>query len=98
MSNELNEITDFKSGKYKVTTSHGTYYIFEFSEEKNIAMRVPAEGRNPLQADNDWFRVNGLDAIKVGLPINMNVRGIRNDDWYTWRSTTDVVKIEKLED
>lgn len=98
MSNELNEITDFTKGKYKVTTSHGTYYTFEFDEFGANAKRSPADGRNPLQADNDWFRVIGVDTIKVGIPISMNVRGIKNDDWYTWRNTTSVASIEKLED
>ena len=96
MSNELNEITE-RSGQYKVTTEHGTHYIFDFTGDIWKAKRVPAQGRNELRADNDWFRLRGFDLIKVGNPIEMNVLGLRNDDWYTWRATTDVTKIEKIE-
>ena len=100
MIQEINTVTE-AVGKYKVTTDYGTYYLFDFNTDEAWAkgMRVPAEDRNALRADNDWFIITGIDAIKVGIPMYMQVIGLgRNDDYYTWRSTTTVTKIEKLED
>lgn len=91
----LKELTGDEKGKYKITTSHGTHYIFDMDNHK--AMRVPAEGRNAMRADNDWFIVQSFDAIEAGKPIHWYCRGIALADWYTWRRTTDVTSIEKYE-
>ena len=88
----MNKLTGEENGKYKITTSHGTYYIFDMDNSK--AMRVPAEGRNEMRADGDWFVVKTFDQIEVGYSINWQCRGIASDDWYTWRQTTNVVSIE----
>lgn len=88
----MNKLTVEEEGKYKITTSHGTYYIFDVDNRK--AMRVPAEGRNEMRADNDWFVVKNFNQIEVGKPVHWMCKGIAINDWYTWRQTTDVVSIE----
>jgi hypothetical protein len=94
----MSKITEFgmqKDGIYKVTTEHGTYYILDFDNGKG--KRVPAEGRNALRADNDWFKLYRVRDFKIGEPMHLEVRGIADDDWYTWRRTTIVSSIEKIE-
>lgn len=88
----MNSLTGTEKGTYKITTSHGTYYIFNLDDMK--AMRVPAEGRNEMRADNNWFTVENWDLIKVGQPIFWFCNGIAKDDFYTWRQTTEVTAIE----
>lgn len=89
---KMNRLTGKEEGTYKITTSHGTYYIFDMDNRK--AMRVPAEGRNEMRSDNDWFVVKNFDHIEVGYSTYWQCRGIASDDWYTWRQTTEVVSIE----
>ena len=90
-----NKITSKDTGKYRVTTSHGTYYVLDL--DNGLGMRVPAEGRGELAADNKWFRIQRILACTVGEPMDLYCLGIAGDDWYTWRRSTEIVAIEEIE-
>jgi hypothetical protein len=88
MIEEINTITE-ATGKYKVTTSHGTYYIFDLDGRR--ARRVPAPGRNALNNDTKWFNLKRWSPIEVGSSIHMYTI----EDIYEWRVTTPVTSIEE---
>ena len=77
-------------GLWTVTTAHGTYYIVDLDERR--AMRVPAEGRGALEADGEWFHINGIECT-VGQRMRLSCRGMSMGDWYTWRLSTEVSSI-----
>ena len=89
----------------KATTSHGTYYLID--EENQSAMRVKAEGRNPMLRDNQWFRFSSVcpfdwdtkqrveGGIQVGKAMHFT---LSNHKDYDWRITTDVVSIEEYDE
>lgn len=79
-------------GLYHVETAHGTYYVIDLDNMRG--MRVPAEGRNEMRADNDWFFLNDIKC-NVGQPMFMLCSGIAQDDIYTWRLSTEVSSITK---
>ena len=85
------EITSKDHGMYRVSTSHGTYYVLDMTEM--LGKRVPAEGRGRLVADNQWFSIRSI-RCKVGSPMRLECSGLSQDDWYTWRQSTSVVSIE----
>lgn len=90
MITELNEA----AGLYRVTTEHGTQYIIDLT--KGRGKRIPAPNRNPLRADNKWFKILWVRSCRVGEPMYMQCHGIASEDYYTWRETTTVTKIEDL--
>lgn len=86
----------------KATTSHGTYYLIDF--EMGRAVRVPAEGRNAMHSDGDWFpffSVSSYDpesrefseTLTEGLCLYFQTR----ERMYDWRISTRVVSIEEVE-
>ena len=87
------EITSKDRGMYRINTSHGTYYVLDLTNIHMLGKRIPAEGRGRLVADNEWFRIRSLKC-KVGERMHLECTGLTDDDWYTWRRSTDVVSIE----
>jgi hypothetical protein len=87
----MNKLFVDDGGTWKVTTYHGTYYIIDL--DKMRGMRVPGEGRNAMRADSDWFNINSI-ICQVGESMHFLCTGIAEDDWYTWRMSTEVVSIE----
>lgn len=85
------EITSEDRGMYRVSTSHGTYYVVDMTNM--LGKRIPAEGRGRLVADNQWFGIRGI-ACEVGSPMRLECIGLGPEDWYTWRLSTNVVSIE----
>jgi hypothetical protein len=93
------------SGVYKVYTETSSYII---NLNRGIAKRVPGDGmgRAPeeelelevvmLRGDNDWFNLRAVSAI-VGQIMHLDCEGIDGTTGYTWRRTTIVRKIEKID-
>lgn len=92
---QMNTLKDKTEGVYIVTTEYGTYYIIDLDNRKG--KRVPAENRNELRADNNWFHIHSIDVCEVGHEMFLKCRGIASDDFYTWRRSTIVTSIYALE-
>lgn len=101
---KLTTLDDVKSGVYIVYTETSSYII---NFNKGIAKRVPGGGlgKDPstqggvkvslLRKDNEWFCILKVDAT-VGRIMNITCKAIADTD-YTWRRTTIVRKIEKVD-
>ena len=83
---------DMRSGgKWKVSTAHGTYYIIDL--DRKMGLRIPGPDRRAMEADNDWFGIEYI-SCSLGEPMYMDTKAIVSTDWYDWRITTKVTKIE----
>lgn len=101
----MKSLDGIKSGVYRVYTETSSY-ILNFN--RMIAKRVPGGGLGVdleagrdveltrLRADNEWFDLRGVYAV-VGQIMHLDCKGISKDGDYTWRRTTIVRKIEKID-
>ena len=101
---KLTTLDGVKSGVYVVYTETSSYII---NFNKGTAKRIPGGGlgKDPdtqgdvkvslLRKDNEWFEVLHVDAT-VGQIMNLTCKAIADID-YTWRRTTIVRKIEKID-
>ena len=80
------------TGLYKVVTLSGSIYLIDLDTRKG--KRLPAAGASSLVADGDWFTIKTIDPFELGEPMHLECRGLTSSDWYTWRRTTPVIKIE----
>lgn len=86
------EKLDLRSGgKWKVHTAYGTYYVIDL--DAKMGMRVPGPDRRAMEADNDWFGIEYI-SCNIGEPMYMDTKALVATDWYDWRITTKVTKIE----
>ena len=87
----------------KATTEHGTYYLID--DQRGLAKRVKAEGRNAMENDDEWFSFiyycpiertgwkHGPDGeIAVGKAIFFSVPR----PFGGWRISTGVVSVEEV--
>ena len=88
----------------KVTTKHGTYYLID--QDRGIAKRVKAEGRNDMYGDSEWFEFSTVHSyvretnthgpgIEIWKDKYFLLRGHRD---YDWRISTEVTSIEEVDD
>ena len=84
-----------KTGIYKVTTLSGSIYLIDLDNSKG--KRLPGVGAGALVADQNWFHIVSIDPFEINEPMFLQRRGINPNDWYTWRRTTPVSKIEPIE-
>lgn len=92
------------SGIYKVSTETSSYVI---NFNKKIAKRIPGDGLGvdpsntgavsltSLRKDNEWFKFIEVSAT-VGSIMHIVCMAIADSD-YTWRRSTIVRKIEKVD-
>lgn len=100
----MKSLDGVKAGVYQVTTETSSYII---NLNKKIAKRIPGagDGKDPntngdvkvslLRKDNEWFELIDVDAT-VGQTMNLTCKAIVDYD-YTWRRTTVVRKIKKID-
>lgn len=100
----MKSLDGVKTGVYQVTTETSSYII---NLNKKIAKRIPGagDGKDPntngdvkvslLRKDNEWFEIIDVDAT-VGQIMNLTCKAIVDYD-YTWRRTTVVRKIKKID-
>ena len=105
VESQMNNLDGIKSGIYKVYTETSAY-IIDF--ENTQAKRLPGEGlgANPnskkkiepqiadLHKDGEWFR---FLTVSTAIGKEMAIWCIDVRDHFTYRFSTDVMKIEKLE-
>jgi hypothetical protein len=101
----MNSLEGKTSGVYKVYTETSSYII---NLNRGIAKRVPGDGMGKapeeelelevvmLRGDNMWFNLRAVNAT-VGQIMHLDCEGIDNTSGYTWRRTTIVRKIEKID-
>lgn len=101
---KLTTLDGVKSGVYAVYTETSSYII---NFNKGTAKRIPGGGlgKDPgtqgdvklslLRKDNEWFEVVKVEA-KVGDIMHLTCRALADFD-YTWRRTTVVRKIKKID-
>jgi hypothetical protein len=101
----MNSLEGKTSGVYRVYTETSSYII---NLNRGIAKRVPGDGMGKapeeelelevvmLRGDNKWFNLRGVRAI-VGQIMHLDCEGINDAGGYTWRRTTIVRKIEKID-
>jgi hypothetical protein len=101
----MNSLDGKTSGVYKVYTETSSYII---NFNRGMAKRVPGDGmgRAPeeeleievvmLRGDNMWFNLRSVNAT-VGQIMHLDCEGIDATSGYTWRRTTIVRKIEKID-
>jgi hypothetical protein len=101
----MNSLEGKTSGVYKVYTETSSYII---NLNRSIAKRVPGDGmgKDPkeelelevvmLRGDNAWFNLRAVHAV-VGQIMHLDCEGIDGVGGYTWRRTTIVRKIEKVD-
>lgn len=101
----MNSLEGKTSGVYKVYTETSSYII---NLNRGVAKRVPGDGlgRAPeeeleievvmLRGDNMWFNLRAVNAT-VGQIMHLDCEGIDSTSGYTWRRTTIVRKIEKID-
>ena len=101
----MNNLDGKTSGVYKVYTETSSYLI---NLNRGMAKRVPGDGmgRAPeeeleievvmLRGDNMWFNLRAVNAT-VGQIMHLDCEGLDNTSGYTWRRTTIVRKIEKID-
>jgi hypothetical protein len=101
----MNSLEGKTSGVYKVYTETSSYII---NFNRGIAKRVPGGGmgKDPqeelelevvmLRGDNAWFSLRAVHAV-VGQIMHLDCEGIDGVGGYTWRRTTIVRKIEKID-
>jgi hypothetical protein len=101
----MNSLDGKTSGVYKVYTETSSYII---NFNRGMAKRVPGDGmgRAPeeelelevvmLRGDNKWFNLRAVSA-NVGQIMHLDCEGIDETNGYTWRRTTIVRKIEKID-
>jgi len=88
----IKKLDSSTTGTYRVDTSHGTHYILDM--DKKIGTRVRAEGRGELWADGDpWV----FDAVFCELKNSMYFEIPKGAGEYTWRLSTPVTSIVKIE-
>lgn len=83
------------TGTYKITTEHGTYYLVDFDSKK--FKRVRAQGRNPLKRDGEWIPFISVSEILIGDGMHFIMPPTSASGGDTWRQTTQVSSIEKVE-
>jgi hypothetical protein len=93
------------SGVYKVYTETSSYLI---NLNRGMAKRVPGDGmgKSPeaemdsvvksLRGDNLWFNLRNVYAV-VGEVMHLDCELISEQAGYTWRRSTIVRKIEKID-
>jgi hypothetical protein len=101
----MNSLEGKTSGVYKVYTETSSYII---NLNRGIAKRVPGDGMGKapeeelelevvmLRGDNMWFNLRSARAV-VGQIMHLDCEGVDNTTGYTWRRTTIVRKIEKID-
>jgi hypothetical protein len=101
----MNSLKGKTSGVYKVYTETSSYVI---NLNRGIAKRVPGDGMGKapeeeleievvmLRGDNAWFNLRAVNAT-VGQIMHLDCEGLDNTSGYTWRRTTIVRKIEKID-
>jgi hypothetical protein len=101
----MNSLEGKTSGVYKVYTETSSYII---NFNRGIAKRVPGDGMGKapeeklelevvgLRGDNVWFNLRAVHAV-VGQIMHLDCEGIDAAGGYTWRRTTIVRKIEKID-
>lgn len=89
----MKNLDEIITGKYKVTTQHGTYYIVDLDNKQ--FKRVKADGRNELNGDNDWVPFIADSGINVGEPMFFEMFPSRRTGGDSWRMTTLVSSIEE---
>jgi hypothetical protein len=101
----MNSLEGKTSGVYRVYTETSSYII---NLNRGIAKRIPGDGMgkapeekleietSTLRGDNKWFNLRGVHAV-VGQIMHLDCSGISSDSDYTWRRTTIVRKIEKID-
>jgi len=101
----MNNLDGKTSGVYKVYTETSSYLI---NLNRGMAKRIPGDGmgRAPeeeleievvmLRGDNMWFNLRAVNAT-VGQIMHLDCEGLDNTSGYTWRRTTIVRKIEKID-
>lgn len=101
----MQSLDGIKSGVYIVYTETSSY-VLNFN--RMIAKRLPGTGLGsepkadgaavllPMRGDNDWFGIVSVYAV-VGQPMHLECTGIAEDALYTWRKTTLIRKIEKVD-
>jgi hypothetical protein len=101
----MNSLEGKTSGVYRVYTETSSYLI---NLNRGIAKRVPGDGMGKapeeelelevvmLRGDNMWFNLRGVRAV-VGQIMHLDCEGIDGTTGYTWRRTTIVRKIEKID-
>jgi len=88
------EKIDLRSGgKWKVSTAFGTYYIIDLDRKRG--MRVPGPDRREMEADNDWFGIEYINC-NLGESMYIDTKPLVSTDWYDWRLTSKVTKIEEV--
>jgi hypothetical protein len=92
-------------GVYKVYTETSSYLI---NLNRGMAKRIPGDGMGKapeeeleievvmLRGDNAWFNLRAVHAA-VGQIMHLDCEGLDNTSGYTWRRTTIVRKIEKID-
>jgi hypothetical protein len=101
----MNSLEGKTSGVYKVYTETSSYII---NLNRGIAKRVPGDGLgkapeeeleikiSDLRGDNKWFSLRNVRAV-VGQIMHLDCSGLGDESGYTWRRTTIVRKIEKID-
>jgi len=85
-------LDDSTTGTYKVRTSHKTFYIIDMDLKE--ATRYPASGRGALWKDGEtWV----FDSIFCKLENSMYFDIPKDEGEYTWRISTPVTSIVKIE-
>ena len=100
---EVQTLDGTRSGVWQVYTETSMYII---DLDQMRGMRVPGEGLgavddklvivSDLRADNEWFMIRSI-VCRVGEYMDLNVLGLRSDDWYTWRRSTIVRSIKRMD-
>lgn len=101
MADEVVSLKGISEGMWKVYTETSAYLM---DLDNKLAMRLPGEGVAQsdeaelahLRGDGDWFTVHGF-ACEIGMVMTLICEGIAPSDIYTFRQTTLVKRIEKVD-
>lgn len=77
----------------RVTTDSGA--VYEFSDDYTKLRRTNPEA--PLRKDGEWLECVNTPEPRVGLGMDILIRGIVDEPGVTLRRTTPVVVIEVVE-
>jgi hypothetical protein len=88
----MNSLKGKTSGVYKVYTESSSYII---NLNRGLVKRVPGVGM-ALDGDYLWIGLKDVYAV-VGEIMHLSCSGLHPEDVYTWRRTTTVQRIEKID-
>lgn len=91
---DIKNLNGIKSGMYKVDTAANSVYLLDFDDLKG--MRVNNSG-DTLRRDGEWFKFITV-SCEVGKEMRIWTNDIADDDdIFTYRYSTPVLKIEKVD-